>query len=156
MRISDWSSDVCSSDLPDGFMRHRPALPRGQHEDVSDTGNREGFGGTREDWRRYRNAYRNTLLWNVGAFFDRLFERADLSAATLVYTSDHGQDLHERGNPGLNTHCSSDPVPEEGLVPLVVIEGDGLATIDWQANTVPHPHRAPHSKKFPNPRPPMA
>src|SRR3546814_15752863 len=114
MRISDWSSDVCSSDL----------LPRGQHEDVSDTGNREGFGGTREDWRRYRNAYRNTLLWNVGAFFDRLFERADLSAATLVYQSDHGQDLPERANPGLNPPCSSDPVPAERLVPLVETHGE--------------------------------
>src|SRR3546814_18953206 len=59
---------------PDRFMRHRPALPRGQHEDVSDTGNREGFGGTREDRRRYRNAYRPPFLWTVGAFFLRSFQ----------------------------------------------------------------------------------
>src|SRR3546814_15649970 len=54
---------------PDRFMRPRPALPRGQHEDVSHTGNRDGFGGTRADWRRHRNAYRNPLLSHVGPFF---------------------------------------------------------------------------------------
>src|SRR3546814_2319367 len=38
MRISDWSSDVCSSDLPCVFLRHRLApggdlrmIPRSQH-----------------------------------------------------------------------------------------------------------------------------
>jgi hypothetical protein len=134
---------------PDAFMRHRPALPRGRHQDVSDTGNRDGFGGEAEDWQRYRNAYRNTLLWNVGAFFDRLFARADLSAATIVYTSDHGQDLHERGSPGLNTHCSSEPVQEEGLVPLVVIEGAELRTLDWEKNLAANRNRVSHYQVFP-------
>lgn len=134
---------------PDAFMRHRPVLPRGRHQDVSDTGSRDGFGGTAEDWRRYRNAYRNTLLWNVGAFFDRLLERADLSAATILYTSDHGQDLHERGSPGLNTHCSSAPVPEEGLVPLVVIEGAALSTLEWQTNLAANRNRVSHYQIFP-------
>ena len=134
---------------PDAFMRHRPALPRGQYEDVTDTGSRDGFGGAAEDWRRYRNAYRNTLLWNVGAFFDRLFARADLSAATIIYTSDHGQDLHERGSPGLNTHCSGDPVPEEGLVPLVVIEGAELNILDWETNLAGNRNRVSHYQIFP-------
>jgi hypothetical protein len=134
---------------PESFMRHRPALPRGQHEDVSDTGSRDGFGGAAEDWRRYRNAYRNTLSWNVGAFFNRLFARADLSKATIVYTSDHGQDLHERGSPGLNTHCSGEPVQEEGLVPLVVIEGAGLDTLDWEKNLAANRKRVSHYQIFP-------
>lgn len=134
---------------PDRFMRHRPALPRGRHENVADTGNRAGFGGTAEDWRRYRNAYRNTLLWNVGAFFDRLFAGADLSHATLIYTSDHGQDLHERGNAGLDTHCGASPVPEEGLVPLVVIEGSVLETLDWQANLAANRSHVSHYQIFP-------
>jgi lipid A ethanolaminephosphotransferase len=134
---------------PDGWMRHRPALPRGAFEDVSDTGNRDGFGGTAEDWRRYRNSYRNTLLWNVGAFFDRLFARADLSNVTLIYTSDHGQDLHERGNAGLDTHCSATPVPEEGLVPLVVIEGAGLDTLGWDVNFASNRNRVSHYQLFP-------
>jgi hypothetical protein len=134
---------------PDAYMRYRPALPRGGWRDVADTGSRDGFSGSSEDWRRYRNSYRNTLLWNVGGFFDRLLARADLSRATLLYTSDHGQDLHERGNPGLATHCSSHPVAEEGLVPLVVIEGAGLRTLDWGRHEALRRDHASHYGIFP-------
>ncbi len=134
---------------PDSHMRYRPVLPRGGFLDVSDTGSRAGFGGTAEDWRRYRNSYRNTLLWNVGGFFDRLFERADLSSATLIYTGDHGQDLHERGNPGLNTHCSTDPDVQEGLVPLVVVEGAGRHTLDWSRTAAARRNRVSHYGIFP-------
>jgi lipid A ethanolaminephosphotransferase len=135
--------------FPDSFMRYRPALPRGGFLDISDTGSRAGFGGTAEDWRRYRNSYRDTLLWNVGGFFDRLFARADLGRATLIYTGDHGQDLHERGNPGLATHCSSDPVPQEGLVPLVVIEGAGRRTLDWSRTEAARRNHVSHYGIFP-------
>src|SRR3546814_3444963 len=37
MRISDWSSDVCSSDLARQIVRHRPAQPRVTHRDLTDT-----------------------------------------------------------------------------------------------------------------------
>lgn len=134
---------------PDPFMSYRPALPRGQYTDITDTGQRDGFGGTPQDWVLYRNAYKNTVLWNVGEFFKRLFAKADLSQAVVLYTSDHGQDLHERGNPGLNTHCDSDPVEEEGLVPLVVIQGNGLKTLDWQANLADNKDRSSHYNLFP-------
>lgn len=134
---------------PDAFLRYRPVLPRGYHRDVSDTGSRAGFGGSAEEWLRYRNSYRNSLLWNVGAFFDRLFVRGDLSRATLLYTSDHGQDLHERGRRGVNTHCSIDPVSQEGQVPLVVIEGAGLRTLDWDRNLAANRDRASHYRIFP-------
>ncbi|MFL6856961.1 MAG: sulfatase-like hydrolase/transferase [Allosphingosinicella sp.] len=107
---------------PDAFMLYRPALPRGHFLDVGDTGSRAGFGGSPAEWREYRNAYRNTLAWNVGAFFDRLLGPG-IGDATIVYTSDHGQNLHERGEPGANTHCSPDPAPAEGLVPLVIVSG---------------------------------
>ncbi|HEX8572417.1 MAG TPA: sulfatase-like hydrolase/transferase [Allosphingosinicella sp.] len=134
---------------PDSHMRYRPVLPRGGFTDISDTGSRAGFGGSPEDWRRYRNSYRNTLLWNVGGFFDRLFARADLSRSTLIYTGDHGQDLHERGNPGLATHCSSDPAPQEGLVPLVVIEGAGRRTLDWGSTLAVRRDHVSHYGIFP-------
>lgn len=134
---------------PDAFMHWRPALPRGQYAEVTDTGRRDGFSGTAQDWVLYRNAYRNTLAWNVGEFFKRLFAEADLSQAVLIYTSDHGQDLHERGNPGLNTHCDSDPVMEEGLVPLVVIQGEGVKAPDWQANLALNRNRSSHYNLFP-------
>lgn len=134
---------------PDDFMAYRPTLPRGQFLEISDTGLRDGFNGQPEDWLRYRNAYKNTLLWNVGEFFNRVFAQADLSNTTLIYTSDHGQDLHERGNPGLDTHCGSDPVEEEGLVPLVVIQGNGLPTVDWQAALAGNKDRSSHYNIFP-------
>jgi arylsulfatase A-like enzyme len=89
------------------------------------------------------------LLWNVGEFFSRVFVQADLSNALLIYTSDHGQDLHERGNPGLNTHCGGDPVEEEGLVPLVVIQGSTLKTLDWQAQLPVNKDRSSHYNIFP-------
>jgi glucan phosphoethanolaminetransferase (alkaline phosphatase superfamily) len=133
---------------PDAFARYQPALPRGRYADITDTGSRTGFEGRPADWRLYRNSYRNTLLWNVGAFFDRLLARADLQRATLIYTSDHGQNLHERGGAGVATHCASDPVPEEGLVPLVVIEG-APQTLDWRHGLAAAHDKASHYAIFP-------
>lgn len=134
---------------PDAFMSYRPALPRGQYADIADTGERDGFSGTPQDWVLYRNSYKNSLLWSVGEFFNRLFAQADLSQAVVIYTSDHGQDLHERGNPGLNTHCGGDPVEEEGLVPLVVIQGQGVKALDWQAQLSTNKDRSSHYNIFP-------
>ena len=134
---------------PDAFMTYRPVLARGHFTEVSDTGNREGFGGSPQAWGLYRNSYRNTLSWNVGEFFRRLFATADLSQAVVIYTSDHGQDLHERGNPGLNTHCGSDPVAEEGLVPLVLIQGRQVESLDWQAHMAQNHDASSHYNIFP-------
>jgi len=134
---------------PDAFMAYRPTLPRGQFTEVADTGERPGFNGQPDDWLLYRNAYKNTVLWNVGEFFSRVFAQANLNNALLIYTSDHGQDLHERGNPGLNTHCGGDPVEEEGLVPLVVIQGDQLQTLDWSAQLAANKDRSSHYNIFP-------
>jgi len=134
---------------PDGFMAYRPTLPRGQFTEVADTGERNGFNGQPDDWVLYRNAYKNTVLWNVGEFFARVFAQGNLNNALLIYTSDHGQDLHERGNPGLNTHCGGDPVEEEGLVPLVVIQGSALKTLDWSAQLAANKDRSSHYNIFP-------
>ena len=135
--------------FPDSHMKYRPALPRGRFTGISDTGSRAGFGGTPADWREYRNSYRNTIEWNVGAFFDRLFDQADFAGATLIYTSDHGQDLHERGASGLDTHCSTHPVPEEGLVPLVVVKGSGGDSLGWQSAVEANRNRVSHYQIFP-------
>jgi glucan phosphoethanolaminetransferase (alkaline phosphatase superfamily) len=135
--------------FPDDFKRHQPVLPRGGFLDVGDTGLRRGFGGTADDWMLYRNSYRNTLHWNVGEFFRRLFSATDFSKAVAIYTSDHGQDLHERGNPGLNTHCGGDPVIEEGLVPLAVIQGTDLRIFDWDTHLTANKDRSSHYNIFP-------
>lgn len=134
---------------PAEFIRYRPALARGSYEDVEDTGQRFGFSDDAAGWALYRNSYRNTVLWNVGEFFSRLFAAGHFGNAVVVYTSDHGQDLHERGNPGQNTHCDANPVMEEGLVPLVVLQGANLETIDWQAHFEENRNRSSHYNIFP-------
>jgi glucan phosphoethanolaminetransferase (alkaline phosphatase superfamily) len=134
---------------PDEFVRYGPALPRGGYKDISDTELRFGLDGGATDWALYRNSYRNTLLWSVGEFFSRLFASGTLDKAVILYTSDHGQDLHERGNPGLNTHCGGRPVMEEGLVPLVVLQGAGLETLDWQTHLAQNRNRSSHYNIFP-------
>lgn len=107
-------------------------------------------GLTRDQWRLYRNAYRNALSWQVGAFFDRLLAQADLTKATIVYTSDHGQDLHERGNPGSNTHCGlGSTAQEQGVVPLALIEGAGTPSLNWDAALAANRDRATAFRIFP-------
>lgn len=138
-----------SDKYPDDFMHYRPVLPRGQYAEVADTGERDGFGGRLNDWVLYRNSYKNTLLWTVGEFFSRLFSQGRLDNAVILYTSDHGQDLHERGTPGLNTHCSSDPVLEEGVVPLVLIQGDRVSGPDWGSVLATNKNRSSHYNIFP-------
>ena len=136
--------------FPDAMFRYRPALERGRHSAVSWTSDRTGFHGWPREWALYRNSYRNTLLWTVGEFFRRLFEQADFSRATLIYTSDHGQDLHERGNPGNNSHCGvNPPLEQEGLVPLLVLEGRNNPTLDWQTSLKRNRNGMSHFRIFP-------
>ncbi len=135
---------------PDEFMRYQPVMERGSTGLVSWTSDRTGFNGTPPEWVEYRNSYRNTLLWNVGEFFDRLLPSANLGNATIIYTSDHGQNLHERGDPGNNTHCGAQvSSQEEGLVPLVVIEGEAGTTLDWQQHLSETRNGLSHFRIFP-------
>lgn len=133
---------------PDSHAQHQPALPRGRFLGVADTGKRDGFDGSGDQWRLYRNAYRNTLSWKVGGFFDRLLASGSLHGATVIYTADHGQDLNERGGSGVHTHCSAHPVPEEGAVPLAVLTDSGSAA-HWVAAARLNRDRASHYQLFP-------
>jgi glucan phosphoethanolaminetransferase (alkaline phosphatase superfamily) len=133
---------------PDDYLRYRPALPRGVR-DTLHTGKQLGFNGTPPEWVRYRNSYRNALLWNVGAFFGTVLHHGELADTTLIYTSDHGQNLHEDGSSGLYTHCSPEPVPQEGVVPLVVIEGNGASGLDWNRHMSQNYDRSSHYMIFP-------
>ena len=134
--------------FPDSHIRYRPILPRGRFTNIADTGSREGFSGKAKDWRAYRNSYRNTLLWSVGEFFKRLFA-AELDNYVMIYTADHGQDLHENHSEGLNTHCSSYPHFIEGMVPMVVIEDAALQTLDWGRYRRANRNRTSHYQMFP-------
>lgn len=136
--------------FPDSYERYRPVLPRGTHANIIWSSDRTGFHGTPPEWVLYRNSYRNTLLWNVGEFFNRLFHKADSRKATIVYTSDHGQDLHELGNPGANTHCGTDnPLEQEGLVPLLVFEDKRIPSRDWKRNYAVNHNGLSHFRIFP-------
>jgi len=132
---------------PDDYLVFKPALEQNSESSLSDT--HVDVRGGSAGWRLYRNSYRNALLWNVDAFFERLFGKADLSSSTIIYTSDHGQDLHERGNPGNSTHCGGNPLMEEGLVPLVVIEGKNVNSLDWAAHLVDNKDKVSHYQIFP-------
>jgi len=134
--------------FPDEFTAYEPILPRGHYAQVSDTGSRDGFAGETNDWVLYRNSYRNTLLWNVGYFFKRLLKEAS-PTAVVIYTSDHGQELHVRGNPGVGTHCSPEPMMEEGTVPLVILQGTKTATLDFARHLELNRNRASHYNIFP-------
>jgi len=133
---------------PDQFLRYRPALAR-HVIDSDNTGKQLGFTGSPPEWRVYRNSYRNTLLWNVGSFFDKILRNSRLTDTTLIYTSDHGQNLHEDGSSGIYTHCDPAPVPEEGVVPLVVVEGRHASGIDWHRDLASNHDRSSHFMIFP-------
>jgi hypothetical protein len=133
---------------PEHATRYAPVPSRARFAGIVDTASREGFDDSGEGWRRYRNAYRNTVEWNVGGFFDRLFT-AGIGTATILYTADHGQDLNEIGRPGASTHCSSNPTPAEGAVPVVVLAGEGAGGPDWAAAAATNANRASHYQFFP-------
>jgi lipid A ethanolaminephosphotransferase len=108
--------------FPDHAAHYRPLPPRGLTEGIIDIASLPTSGPpSRDHWRLYRNAYRNTVRWSTGGFFDRVLPAIQGQGAVIAYTADHGQDLHERGGIGGSTHCVAEPVPEEGAVPLVLI-----------------------------------
>lgn len=62
-------------------------------------------------------SYHNGIAWSVDRFMENLFAETDFSNTTMIYTSDHGQEL----DPGHLTHClAADPDPKMHLVPLMV------------------------------------
>ena len=140
-----------NTSYPKTHSQYHPVLPRSRawrHGDDS-RGNRLSIIADQRDWVPYRNSYRNTLTWTVGAFFDRLFLKTSLDQATIIYTSDHGQTFHERGGSGLTTHCQSSPEIEEGIVPLVVIEGQKTSGVDWTIARKKNHNGMSHFRIFP-------
>lgn len=134
---------------PDDFLLYKPVLKRGQFLNINYTGSREGFSGSDDAWVQYRNSYKNTLSWNVGEFFSILFKSADMTNAVVLYTSDHGQDLNERGNSWHNTHCGDDPNIEEGIVPLVVMNGRSVDALNWHKYYSKNINQTSHYNIFP-------
>lgn len=134
---------------PDSHKWFTPSLPRGSFADVADMAVPDELDGAEGNWRLYRNSYRNTLSWSVGSFFDRLLGAARLNNATIIYTSDHGQHLHEQPDNGTATHCTPNPAIEEGVVPLVVISGQTADQTQWKAAAKAGHDRLSHYRIFP-------
>lgn len=134
---------------PESRTRYRPVESRAEFFGIVEPSVRDTGSVSRQEWRLYRNAYRNVLEWNVGTFFDRLFAGTKRSAATIIYTSDHGQNLHESGEPGNATHCTPEPAIEEGAVPMVVIEGSQAKGFDWQQAALRNRNATSHYRVFP-------
>ncbi len=130
---------------PDSAAIFRPTLPRDQSAVVTETQLPENLYSGAESWRLYRNSYRNTVAWTVGGFFEKLFAKARLDGALIIYTSDHGQNLHERGDVGTTTHCSPAPASEEGSVPLAIIS----TSPRWRAAAQRNFDASSHYRIFP-------
>lgn len=66
--------------------------------------------------------YAKAVRWSTDRTISRMIREADLSDATIIYTSDHGQNF----TPGRLTHCttSANVDPHEAIVPLIVLSGD--------------------------------
>jgi len=83
----------------------------------------EPIGDSKE---RLLNSYKNAVHWSVDQFLTALLPQIDLKRTLIIYTSDHGQNLLDRG---LSTHCRVvNPHFMEGLVPLFVM----TQTRDWK------------------------
>lgn len=138
--------------FPETHATYAPMLPRAlrwKKDDDSDANRRNVVGGA-TDWQLYRNSYRNTVTWTVGAFFDRLVAEADMRRILLIYTSDHGQTFHERGTAGLATHCYPQPVVEEYIVPLVVLENGSQSGATWRKAALMNRDRTSQFRIFPS------
>jgi Sulfatase len=137
---------------PPAYDRHQPVIGNGQKWSGFAKWSKVGdpFMKDDEDWKLYRNNYRNALEWNVGAFFKTLFSAADFSKTLLIYTSDHGQTMHERDEPTAGTHCNGKPVLEEVIVPLVAVNGGKGRRIDWSDAARRNFSRSSHFRIFPS------
>ncbi|WP_372655369.1 sulfatase-like hydrolase/transferase [Halobacteriovorax sp.] len=72
-----------------------------------------------ENREKFINSYKNSIVWNVDKFFEIFLENLDLSKTLVFYTSDHGQNLLDRG---IQTHCNTvAPHPFEGFVPAAIL-----------------------------------
>ena len=116
--------------------------PEDEHFVPAMTAN-EGISSDRE---RLINSYRNSLRRNVDGFFRRLLA-ADLSHTIVLYTSDHGQNLLDRG---VLTQCNAyDPHFFEAVVPLLVTSGDAALLARFKQAAEQNRDRTTHFEIFP-------
>lgn len=88
------------------------------------------------------HTYAKAVRWSTDRTMSRLIREADWSDATLIYTSDHGQNF----SPGRLTHCSSSTNvdPNEAIVPLMVAAGDAKLQGRFEEVAGRYPGHATH------------
>src|SRR3546814_5154841 len=108
MRISDWSSDVCSSDLPIYEVDNKFDLPESFYKDDLSTKPEAHRAIVRlndlfygpmphedlESWHRFNNYYYNCLRdvdRRLGQLLWALKESGQIDNTIIMYTSDHGE-----------------------------------------------------------------
>jgi glucan phosphoethanolaminetransferase (alkaline phosphatase superfamily) len=88
------------------------------------------------------------VWWRVDRFFQRLLPAINKPGVLLIYTSDHGQALYDKGYEASN--CSgSNAAKGEGMVPLFVFAGDQPFRQAFQTSAARSFNKATHSDVFP-------
>lgn len=100
-------------------------------------------------WRQV-NSYRNCVAWNTREFFREMLADAPLDDTLVLYTSDHGQNFHEDGSSGAQTHCTIGPASAgEGRVPLVAITRKAGVAAPLRAAANGNRDKASHFNVYP-------
>lgn len=107
----------------------------------------QGVGAPIVNRKALLNSYRNAIAWSVDGFFRALVDGLDLHDSLIVYTSDHGQNLLEDGDPV--THCRRTASVREAAVPLFVITGDEALHARFARAASRNRDRTSHFQIFP-------
>lgn len=94
------------------------------------------------------NSYKNSIHWNVDEFFKTLLTDLDLSETIIIYTSDHGQHLMEKGK--MATHCNTQsPYSAEGDVPFLLLTDNPDLLASYQYSALINKDKTTHFHIFP-------
>jgi glucan phosphoethanolaminetransferase (alkaline phosphatase superfamily) len=100
------------------------------------------------DRERLVNSYKNAIHSTVDRFFEDLLPRIDLGQTVIIYTSDHGQNLLDDGQPV--THCRRNGTNlYEAVVPLLAWAGDDALRQRFQQAAAANFGAASHFEIYP-------
>lgn len=102
-----------------------------------------------DDKVKMENSYYNAIHWSVDKFFEKLISYNIQSNSTIVYTSDHGQNLLDDPNVK-GTHCNVfNAVKYEGNVPMFIIERDSIISNKLNSVLLDNINNVQHKNIFP-------
>ncbi len=104
-------------------------------------------GWDEEDQARMREQYEQAIKWSVDGFFAKLNPKVNWPTTLLIYTSDHGQTLWEKGY--TTTHCSTRaPYVAESYVPMLAFTGVKALEPRLRHAAAKHRDKASHFDMF--------